>query len=61
MLTTLRKHFVPRRARHYSTRERWEFVVLGLGTIFEGLVMTLSLGYFNVDTRAWLLFEVFDD
>jgi hypothetical protein len=35
--------------------------LLGLGTIFEGLVMTLSLGYLTVETRAWLLFTVFED
>jgi len=54
--------FIPHWARHHgSARERWRFVLLGLGTIYEGLVMVLSLGYLNVETRSWLLFEVFDD
>jgi hypothetical protein len=54
--------FMPIKARHFgSRRERWRFFLLGLGTIYEGLVMTLSLGYLTVDTRAWLLFDVFDD
>jgi hypothetical protein len=53
--------FLPSKARHFSTRERWQFFALGLGTIYEGLVMTLSLGYLTVDTRAWLLFDAFEE
>lgn len=60
MPSTLRK-FAPRRALHLSARDRWQFFALGIATIFEGLVMTLSLGYLTVDTRVWLMFEVFDD
>jgi hypothetical protein len=52
---------VPHIARHGSSKERWKFVLLGLGTVYEGLVMVLSLGYLNVSTRAWLLFDVFVD
>ena len=55
---------IPRRAwfRHKPRKhERLEFFLLGLGTLWEGLVITFSLGYLTVDTRAWLLFDVFED
>lgn len=56
------KPFIPRRARHgNSARERWKFFAVGLGSLFEGAVIVLSLGYLNVEVRSWLLFEVFDD
>lgn len=53
--------FRPKRARHDNARDRWVFCLIGLASVYEGLVMALSLGYLNVDTRAWLLFDVFDD
>ena len=34
--------------------------MLGAATIYEGLVSVLSLGFCVVETRAWLLFDVFD-
>lgn len=54
--------FAPKRARHGHKRgEQFRFWLLGLGTVYEGLVMVLSLGYLSVDTRSWLLFDVFED
>jgi hypothetical protein len=53
--------FLPRRSRHASVREHFQFVVLGLGTIYEGLVMVLSLGFLNVETRSWMLFNLFEE
>lgn len=58
---SIRKDILPHVARHASSKERWRFVVLGVATIWEGLVMVLSLGYLNVNTRAWLLFDFFED
>jgi hypothetical protein len=60
-MTARSRAFIPAIARHLTRRERVQFFLLGLGTIFEGLVMTLSLGYLTVETRAWLLFTVFED
>lgn len=50
-------HYLPRVARHLDSRERWQFVRLGLASLYEGLVITLSLGYLNVEARAYELFE----
>jgi len=61
MLVTLRKNFIPSRARHSSRKDQWRFFLLGLGAVYEGLVMALSLGYFNVRTREWMLFDLWDD
>ncbi len=55
------KHFIPKRARHGAKPDQWRFWLLGLGTVYEGLVMVLSLGYYSVDTRAWLLFDLWED
>lgn len=52
--------FVPKLANASTRRERVQLFVLGVATIYEGLVGVLSLGYCVVDTRAWLLFDVFD-
>ncbi len=53
---------IPYRAIHFSKRDRRSFFVLGLATIYEGLVITLSLGFLTVDTRlAWLLHEHNDE
>ena len=57
----MRHRFIPTIARHSGARERWQFFALGLGSLYEGLVLVLSLGYLTVDTRAWLLFEAFDE
>jgi hypothetical protein len=35
--------------------------VLGLASIYDGLVTVLSLGFYTTDVRAWLLFEYFDE
>jgi len=53
--------FIPRRARCSTRRERCQLFVLGIATIYEGLVAALSLGFWSVETRSWLLFDVFDD
>ncbi len=49
--------FMPRIARHYSWPEQAFFVAIGLATIYEGLIMVLSLGFLNVGTRAYVLFH----
>ncbi len=54
------RRILPYKAYHRSRRERSQFVLLGLATIWEGLVITLSLGFLTVSTRAWILFEVMD-
>jgi hypothetical protein len=53
--------FKPRWARHRSRRDQWRFFLIGLGTVYEGLVIALSLGWLTINTRAWLLFDLFDD
>jgi hypothetical protein len=55
------KNFIPRRAKCASNREYRQLFILGLLTIYEGLVATLSLGFFSVDCRAWYLFDVMED
>lgn len=55
------KPFMPVKARHHSRKERWRFLMIGLGSLYEGLVITLSLGYLNVNTRSWMLFDLFED
>lgn len=57
----MRNRFMPCRARHNGAKDHWQFFLLGLGTVYEGLVMVLSLGFLTVETRSWLLFDVFDD
>lgn len=52
---------LPHVARNGSAKERWRLFVVGLASIYEGLVIALSLGYFTVDTRAWVLFDLFED
>lgn len=53
--------FMPRRARIYQRRERWQLFVIGLASLYEGVVAVLSLGYLTVDTRSWVLFSIFGD
>jgi len=59
----MREHFIPRRAK-FDRGNRWrdqrQLFILGLITIYEGLVSAISLGYLSVDTRAWYLFDVMD-
>lgn len=57
----IRNAFRPRIAKHASRRDRWMLFVLGLASIFEGMVLVLSLGYLTVETRCWVLFELFED
>jgi hypothetical protein len=53
---------LPKKAKHYgNTKEQLQFWLLGLGTIYEGLIMVLSLGFLTVNTRAWMLFELFEE
>lgn len=56
----LREAFIPRLTRPGS-HGIIGFWWLGLATLYEGLVITLSLGFLNVDTRAWMLIEVLTD
>lgn len=49
-------HYLPRIAKHYTARERWQFFALGLATVWEGLVIVLSLGYLSCEARAYELF-----
>ena len=46
-----------RRAQHGSWYLQWQFFVLGLVTIYEGLVVVLSLGFLDTQARADLLFS----
>lgn len=57
----MRNRLLPKKAWHRDPRERCLFVLLGLATIYEGLVITLSLGFLTVETRAWIMFDVWDD
>ena len=50
-------YYLPRVARNGSSRERWRFFALGLATVYEGLVIVLSLGYLNAEARVYELFE----
>jgi hypothetical protein len=55
-------HYLPRLANHAgSRRDHWRFFLLGLATLYEGLVITLSLGYLSVEARAYELFMRYDD
>ncbi len=56
----MNNRFVPRRTNATTRREQVQLFVLGVATVYEGLVAVLSLGFCMVETRAWLLFEVFD-
>lgn len=51
------QHYLPRRAHNPTSKDRWEFFRLGLATLYEGLVITLSLGYLNVEARVYELFK----
>jgi hypothetical protein len=55
------EYYVPSKARHNSRRDRWRFFLLGLATVYEGLVIVLSLGYLNCEARAYELFERGED
>ena len=50
----------PRAARCDNARERWTLVVIGLASIYEGLVEVLSLGYLTTHVRGWVLFDFLD-
>lgn len=56
----MKNRFVPKLVNASTHRERIQLFVLGVATVYEGLVGVLSLGFCTVETRAWLLFEVFD-
>jgi hypothetical protein len=51
------QHFMPRKARCHTRRERLHLWMIGLASIYEGLVLVLSLGWLSVDTRAWVVFQ----
>jgi hypothetical protein len=55
------KPFMPRRAKYWGRKDHLQLFLLGLGAVYEGLVVVLSLGYLTVDTRAWMLFDLFED
>lgn len=57
----MQHRFIPKKARNRTSRERWQLALIGLASIYEGIVLTFSLGYLSVDTRAWVLFDVIDD
>jgi hypothetical protein len=40
--------FMPRRARIHKRTERWQLFVIGLASLYEGVVAVLSLGYLKV-------------
>jgi hypothetical protein len=46
-----------KRAKHYHWRGHFKFFVLGLATVYEGLVIVLSLGFLSTELRATLLFS----
>jgi len=52
-----RTDWFPQRTRADQRR----VFLLGLATIYDGLVMTLTLGHCITNIRAWLLFEVWGD
>lgn len=56
----MKNRFVPKLVNAATRRERIQLFVLAMATVYEGLVGVLSLGFCTVETRAWLLFEVFD-
>lgn len=51
------KAFTP----HYVKQDRRMMFVIGLVTLYEGIVLVLSLGFLNVDARAWVLFDHYGD
>ena len=61
MFKKLIPHLMPKIARHYGWRFHVQFFMLGLATIWEGLIIVLSLGFLNCDIRAHLIFEIFED
>lgn len=50
-----------RYATRDRVREQAQMIMLGLGSIYEGLVIVLSLGYLNTNIRGWMLFTWFDE
>lgn len=44
-------------ANNRTWNQQYKFFVVGLVTIYEGLVIVLSLGFLNTDARAMLLFS----
>lgn len=52
--------FLPRKTRP-GEHGYLGFWLLGLFTLYEGLVITISLGFLNVDARAYALLELWDD
>jgi hypothetical protein len=47
--------------RSTARRERGQLLLLGLASIYEGLVAVLSLGFYTTDIRSYLLFDYFED
>lgn len=52
---------LPHRTKCRTRRERGQLFILGLAELYDGLIMTLSLGFLTTDIRSWLLFTVFED
>lgn len=44
-------------ARHRTWKEQFKFFVVGLATVYEGLVIVVSLGFLNTEARSNLLFS----
>ncbi len=58
------RNILPQKSKYSlykSRKERLQMLVLGLASIYEGLVVLLSAGYLTTDIRAYLLFDVFVD
>jgi hypothetical protein len=55
------KSFVPHPARNTSWSDQLFLFTIGLASILEGLVIVLSLGFLNIEFRAWVLFDLFGD
>ncbi len=56
------KSFLPRRARgHGSWFNQFYYALVGLASVYEGLVIFLSLGTLTCEARAWVLFRDWED
>jgi hypothetical protein len=51
----------PRKTRTTTRRQRGQMILLGLASIYEGLLEVCSLGYLTTDLGSWLLFEYFEE
>lgn len=47
--------------RDTARRERGKLLLLGIASLYEGLVAVLSLGLYTTDIRSYLLFDYFED